>query len=121
MAAEKRYKPKPYIDVRSWGTENRFSYNVKSTVKILNVKKGEHLSIQYHNRRDEYWYVISGKARILLGKKWTLASPGDGFFIPRKKVHTAEGLEGDARVLEISFGRFDQEDIVRLEDRCRRK
>jgi mannose-6-phosphate isomerase len=38
-------------------------------------------------------------------------------FIPRETVHRLSAVgEGDVRILEISFGAFDEDDIVRLED-----
>lgn len=107
-------KIKPYINVRKWGYENRFSYNTKSTVKILNVKNGKKLSVQYHHKRDEFWHVISGKGKILIGEKWHKAKKGDHFFMPKKTIHSAEGVGEELRILEISFGTFDQKDIVRL-------
>jgi len=109
------YEFEPYINHRPWGSENRFSYNVKSTVKVLNVKKGGQFSIQYHNKRHEYWHILSGKGKVLLGKKWHNAKKGDDFFIPPKTLHSARG-GGGLRILEISFGKFDQKDLVRVKD-----
>lgn len=117
MTDHPSYKPEPYVNIRPWGSENRFIANQKSTVKILNVKKGEHPSIQYHHKRDEYWYVISGKGKILIGNEWKQAKQGDDFFITKQTVHSAEGIDDNFKILEISFGEFDQEDIVRLEDK----
>jgi mannose-6-phosphate isomerase len=43
--------------------------------------------------------------------------PGEKLFIPRETVHRLSSVgEGEARVLEISFGEFDEDDIVRLDD-----
>jgi mannose-6-phosphate isomerase len=117
MTNKPSFKPEPYINIRPWGSENRFCQDVKTAVKILNVNKGGRLSIQYHDKREEYWYVISGNPKILVGDKWIQAKPGDDFFITQKIVHSAESLVDDARILEIWFGEFDQSDIVRLEDK----
>ena len=41
---------------------------------------------------------------------------GEKLFIPRQTVHRLSAGEGPVRLLEISFGEFDEEDIIRLED-----
>ncbi|MFT4297862.1 MAG: cupin domain-containing protein [Candidatus Woesearchaeota archaeon] len=114
-------KPQPYINKRRWGTENRFIYNTKCTVKILNVLKGEQISVQYHFKRAEFWHVISGKVKILKGKKWYTAERGTSFWLPKKTVHSVIGIAKESRILEISQGEFQQTDIIRLQDKYGRK
>jgi mannose-1-phosphate guanylyltransferase len=45
---------------------------------------------------------------------------GDTISIPRRAKHRLEGMQDDGIVLEISFGNFDESDIVRLEDDYKR-
>jgi mannose-6-phosphate isomerase-like protein (cupin superfamily) len=114
-------KLKPYINKRKWGTEDRFIYNTKCTVKILTILKGEQISVQYHHKRDEFWHIISGKAKVKKGNKWFNAKKGDDFWIPINTIHSVIGISPETRILEISQGEFEQTDIIRLEDKYGRK
>ena len=51
-----------------------------------------------------------------LGEQVVDPEAGEKLFIPRQTVHRLSAGEGPVRLLEISFGEFDEEDIVRLED-----
>ena len=109
---------KTFIMEKPWGKFEQFTHNEISTVKILTVKPEEHLSLQYHHKREEFWRVIKGKLIVTIGDKKINAKEGDEFFIPKEAKHTAEGIgEEEAKILEISYGEFDEEDIVRLEDK----
>ena len=109
-----------YEEKRPWGGFEQFCKNAKCTVKILSVNPGEELSLQYHRKRDEFWKVIGGEAVIVIGDSETRASEGDEFFIKKGQKHRIRTEDSAARVLEISFGDFDEDDIVRLEDRYKR-
>ena len=50
-----------------------------------------------------------------LGEQVVDPDAGEKLFIPRQTVHRLSAGEGPMRLLEISFGEFD-EDLVRLED-----
>jgi mannose-6-phosphate isomerase-like protein (cupin superfamily) len=101
---------------RPWGEFRLFSKNETTTVKLISVDAEKSLSLQYHNQRSEFWRVISGHPTIIVGDKIVSATPGDEFFIPEKTPHRIRTTDGPAQILEISFGQFDEEDIVRLED-----
>jgi len=107
---------KKRVDKKLWGFEEVFTLNEASSVKILNVKPGRKFSFQKHKKRDEFWRVIEGNCRVWLGKKKIKAAPRDEFFIKKGQLHRIEALSKTARVLEISFGKFDAKDIVRVED-----
>ena len=109
--------PKPYREQRPWGEFVEFTRNIPSTVKILTVHPGEALSLQHHARRDEFWRVLSGDGTIQTGDSKLAAEPGNEYFIPRGTPHRLEAGSSPLVVLEISFGEFDDADIVRLEDR----
>ena len=101
---------------RPWGGEEIFALNEKCSVKILNVKAGRRFSLQFHRHRREFWKFLDNPAKITIGKK--TRKVGKGFIVEVKsgELHRIEALKKDVRVLEISFGRFDEKDIVRLED-----
>lgn len=103
-------------DKRPWGNFIQFTHNEPCSVKILTINKGQSISLQYHHKRDEFWRVLSGDPIITVGDKTTHAKAGDEFFILQGAKHRLAGGNTDAQVLEISFGDFDENDIVRLED-----
>lgn len=112
---------KKYIEERPWGKFEQFCYNEKVTVKIITVKPNSKLSLQYHNHRDEFWKIISGTGQIVLGDQIIDVKVGDDFFIPRQTHHRIMTNENTMEVMEISFGKFNEKDIVRLNDEYGRK
>lgn len=100
---------------RPWGVFEVFTCNEESTVKLLHVKKAKRLSLQFHQMRSEVWRVISGEVRATLNDSVITLREGDTINIPVGAIHRLEGIE-DSTVLEISFGEFNEKDIVRLED-----
>lgn len=105
---------------KPWGSEELLVLNEPSTVKILHVKKGEMFSLQYHNDRDEFWKILEGNPTIFINEKVIEAKIGDIFNILRGDHHRISAPVNDVSVLEVSTGQFDQNDIVRLEDKYNR-
>jgi len=105
-----------YIE-KPWGNEEQFTLNEVSTVKILRVNAGAELSLQYHNKRNEFWKVLSGQVWATVGDKIVELKTDEEIEIPVGVKHRLKHKGGDAQVLEISFGEFDENDIVRLEDK----
>lgn len=105
---------------RPWGSFTEFTKNEQSTVKLISVTKGEELSLQYHNHRDEFWRVISGNPQLTIGEENIDAKPDDEFNISAKTEHRISAPNDDVVILEISTGNFDEEDIVRLKDKYNR-
>jgi mannose-6-phosphate isomerase-like protein (cupin superfamily) len=102
---------------RPWGNFRQFTLNESSTVKIVTVKPNEILSLQSHNHRSEFWYVIfgSGTVEIEGTKKNTVI--GDEYEIKVGEKHRlGAGLTG-IQVLEIAYGDFDESDIIHYEDK----
>ncbi len=104
---------------KPWGYEIRWAVTDRYLGKILHVNKGEALSLQYHERKDEYQYVITGCIDIETGgPDGTLAkhrmSAGDTLHIRPGMRHRITALE-DTDIFEVSTPEGD--DVVRLEDR----
>jgi mannose-6-phosphate isomerase len=106
---------------KPWGHEIWWALTDRYVGKILHVNKGESLSLQYHQVKEETIRVQSG--RLLLetrppGQVGELQriemKPGDVFHIKPGAVHRMTGLE-DCDVFEVSTPELD--DVVRLEDR----
>jgi mannose-6-phosphate isomerase len=104
---------------KPWGYELRWAITDRYAGKILHVKKGEALSLQYHERKDEYQYVLKGAIDIELGGgdgKLTRRrmAAGDTLHIAPGTRHRLTALE-DSDIFEVSTPEID--DVVRLEDR----
>ncbi len=108
---------KPFTIKRPWGAFRQFTHNSPSTVKIIFIKKGEAFSLQYHNHRTEFWKILSGTPEITIGKSILHTKKGDEFKISPKINHRVYAVDTDAEILEISSGNFDENDIIRLEDK----
>ena len=112
-----------YTEERPWGKFEQYSKNLPSTVKVMTVNPGEALSLQTHSKRAEFWRVISGEGELTIGDKKILAHKSDEFFVAVGVAHRMScpaAAAGPLEVLELSFGDFDETDIVRLEDNYKR-
>ena len=103
----------------AWGSEVWFAHTAHYAGKILRVRAGCRLSIQYHEAKDETSYVLSGRIIVSQGDSAERLSarefgPGESWRNPPLLVHTLEAIE-DAEILEVSTPQLD--DVVRLEDR----
>lgn len=105
---------------KPWGEERWLAHTDRYAGKILIVKKGCRLSLQYHERKHEVQYVDSGRIRYTFGSvgrpgeyKEVIAEAGTTVLLPPGAVHRLEALE-DARIFEVSTPELD--DVVRLED-----
>lgn len=109
---------------KPWGYELIYAVTDRYVGKVLHVKKGEALSLQYHNVKDETIHVRTGKIKFFTASgpdqplKETILEPGMSFHITPKLVHRMVALE-DTDILEVSTPELD--DVVRLEDRYGRK
>lgn len=106
-----------YTENRPWGSFTEFTENVISTVKIITVNANEELSLQYHLKRDEFWYVISGTGIATISGLKKGLEPGSTCMVPRHTQHRIKANNETLTILEISFGIFEETDIIRLEDR----
>ncbi len=105
---------------RPWGKFEIFTLNEKSTVKILTVKPYEILSLQKHKHRKEMWYFLTD-GWVQLGKKTKKIKEGDVVKIKKMQAHRLFAKNKKVKVLEISFGTFDEKDEIKLEDKYGRK
>ena len=118
FASEQRKVEKP------WGHELIFAVTDKYAGKLLVVKAGESLSLQFHKVKDESWYVLEGRAQLELGAPGEgvlaseVVSAGSSFRFEPGTVHRIQAIE-DTTILEVSTPELD--DVVRLEDRYGRE
>ena len=112
---------KKLIDERPWGNFVEYAHNESTTVKILTILPHQELSLQYHEHRKEFWRILKGHPHIVVGGKKVEANPDDEFEIAEKVQHQISANDDEVEILEISFGDFDEVDIVRLKDKYGRK
>lgn len=108
--------PEKVTDHRPWGGFHRLVHNEHCSVKVLWVEPKQRLSLQNHQFRSEYWYVIEGEMEVEIdGVRSTLARD-EHIFIPCGAKHRAVGLNRTCRWIEVSFGDFIENDVFRFED-----
>jgi mannose-6-phosphate isomerase-like protein (cupin superfamily) len=108
----------PYRVEKPWGYELIWARTDRYVGKILHVKAGHVLSLQYHNVKDETMHVLSGELilRTQQGERLVARTftAGETVHIPPKLVHQIEAVV-DSDVLEASTPELD--DLVRIQDR----
>lgn len=110
-----------YKENRPWGFFRKFCENTKVSVKIITVNPKQSLSLQMHNKREEFWRVLKGKGIAEVDGKKIKIKSGDEIVIPIKTKHRLTAGLVKLEILEISFGEFVEDDIVRYEDIYNRK
>jgi mannose-6-phosphate isomerase len=104
---------------KPWGYELIWAHADVYVGKILFVRAGHSLSLQFHKEKDESWYVQAGRAELELGDvgqralNHEIIGEGASFHFVPGTVHRVTALE-DTTILEVSTPQLD--DVVRLED-----
>jgi len=118
VTGHERWTVESRIVEKPWGWELIWAHTEAYVGKVLFVRAGESLSLQYHERKDESWYVQSGLARLELGERGeelaadSIAAGACFHFVPGT-VHRLTAVE-DTTIVEVSTPELD--DVVRLED-----
>jgi mannose-6-phosphate isomerase-like protein (cupin superfamily) len=111
-----RVVPKP------WGHEVIWAHTDRYVGKLLHVKAGHALSVQYHERKDETLHLLRGTMiyRVRDGEALVEVPlrAGESFRNEPGTVHQMEAVT-DCDVLEASTP--DLDDVVRLSDRYGRQ
>ncbi len=109
---------KKFTIKKPWGSFIQFTHNEKSTVKILEIKPQEMFSLQSHQKREEFWYVLEGSPTAIISKSKKKYQAGDSIKIAKNTKHRiTNNTKKTVKVLEISLGNFDEKDIIRFEDK----
>src|SRR5689334_20897295 len=97
---------------KPWGYELIFAQAETYVGKVLFVKAGESLSLQFHREKDESWLVQSGRAKLELGSagdamlKEEVVAAGASFRFRPGTVHRVTALE-DTTIIEVSTTELD--------------
>jgi mannose-6-phosphate isomerase len=111
-------KSEPRRVEKPWGWELVWAETDRYAGKLLFVRAGQALSLQYHERKEESWLVQEGRAALELGavggslEEQEIAA-GDCFHFTPGTVHRVRALE-DTLIVEVSTP--DLDDVVRIED-----
>ena len=104
---------------KPWGHELIWAESEFYVGKILHVRAGHSISLQYHEIKHESWLIRSGSAIVELAARvgdeleQIDAQPGDTFSFPPGTVHRITAVE-NVDVFEVSTPHLD--DVVRIED-----
>src|ERR1700704_6414532 len=104
---------------KPWGYELRWATTERYLGKVLHINRGEALSLQFHERKDEYLYLSKGAIDIELGDgdgnlTTHRMKAGDTLHIAPGTRHRLTAVE-DTDIFEVSTPEAD--DVVRLSDR----
>ncbi len=102
---EKKEKP--------WGYERPLAEFQGVFLKELYLQKDTASSFHYHEKKDEFFYIIYGKLRVVLGKKEITLNQGDTLHIPPGQQHRLYPLE-NTLILELGTRMFG--DVIRITD-----
>lgn len=105
---------KPKKVIKPWGWELWFAHSKSYVGKIIFIKKGHRLSLQYHRWKHETIYSDQGNWLLEIGGKKRRMKPGDFAAIPPKMIHRFCSPYEDVRLLEVSTPQV--KDVVRLHD-----
>jgi mannose-6-phosphate isomerase len=109
---------------KPWGHETIWAVTDRYVGKILHINAGHELSVQYHNRKDETIYLLSGTIAFRIGKNGgevledVMLTPGESFHVTPGTIHQMAAVT-DCDVLEVSTPELD--DVVRLSDKYGRE
>ncbi len=109
---------------KPWGHETIWALTEHYVGKVLHIKAGEALSVQYHNTKDEVIHVLRGEMIYRIADKpgdalreVTLRA-GESYRNEPGHVHQMQAVT-DCDLLEASTPHLD--DVVRLQDRYGRE
>jgi len=114
--------PARFVD-KPWGHEEIFAETDTYVGKILFIRAGEALSLQFHERKEETLRVLDGEVEVELGEdisalETSYLQPGAVFHVAPRELHRMVATT-DCHLLEVSTNELD--DVVRLEDRYGRE
>jgi mannose-6-phosphate isomerase-like protein (cupin superfamily) len=107
---------------KPWGYEKLFALTRQYAGKFLVINKGHRLSLQYHEKKDETLYVLSGTLRLTIGDaKYEIVkilTNNAVFHMPPKTIHRMYAVR-KCVLVEVSTPHLD--DVVRLQDDYKRE
>jgi mannose-6-phosphate isomerase len=108
----------PQRTEKPWGYELLFALTPQYAGKVIFVKKGFRLSLQYHKEKEESQYLLQGKVLFTIQPQngtptEIVVEPGFCIHLPPMTIHRIKALE-DTTIIEVSTPQLG--DVVRLQD-----
>ena len=101
---------------KPWGSYKDLERNPFQVIKIITILPNQRFSLQTHEKREEFWYILSGTGTITLDSETKEVGPKDHFHIPAGMIHRLQGGIEGIKFLEVQQGEGEETDIIRLED-----
>ncbi|MBI2915742.1 MAG: cupin domain-containing protein [Elusimicrobia bacterium] len=99
---------------KPWGREVWFAQTPRYVGKLLYIRKGHRLSLQYHNKKEETLYTLQGPYMLEKNGRKKKMKSGSSVHFPPKTIHRMTAQYGDVILIEVSTP--EVEDVVRLQD-----
>ena len=111
-------KQLPQKTLKPWGWELLYALTEDYAGKIIFIKKGHRLSLQYHRKKDESMHLISGSVLLETGEspsvlEQSTMNTGQSIHLSPGTLHRIKANE-DSIILEVSTPELD--DVTRLDD-----
>lgn len=114
---ETEFREQIQEEVRPWGKFRRYPSPAKGTLKIITVRPGQALSLQFHRKRSEFWVILDPGLEMTLGKRTWRPKRGEEIYVPSGAAHRLRCVgRRPGRVMEVWIGSSGEDDIVRLKD-----
>ena len=107
---------------RPWGYYKILEDTDYFKSKRLVIYPNQSISLQYHNKRNETWTIVKGKASVIKGDENLVITVGETVYIPAGFNHRiTNNTETDVELIEVQTGTyFGEDDIIRLDDQYNR-
>lgn len=108
---------------RPWGQFKSVIEGDTWQVKRLEINPNESLSLQMHLHRSEHWVVVKGQAKIEINGEISFLNENESVYIPKGIKHRLSNqTENELILIEVQSGNYlGEDDIIRFEDKYRRK
>ncbi|HUZ66650.1 MAG TPA: phosphomannose isomerase type II C-terminal cupin domain [Beijerinckiaceae bacterium] len=105
-------------DTRPWGTWEVVAVGPNYTLKRIEVRAGQRLSLQYHEFRTEHWTIVAGRGEVEIDGRTRVVEAGDHVHVPLRAPHRIKNIgRASLTFIEVQTGDLlDEADIVRLFD-----
>jgi mannose-6-phosphate isomerase-like protein (cupin superfamily) len=106
-----------------WGSYRVIYQDDKTWTKILTLDAGQSLSLHYHEFRDELWFPLStGLRGIINGHPAIDLQACHRYDVPNNVLHRIINHTKQSHCLiEVSVGAVDEEDIIHIYNKHRRR
>jgi mannose-6-phosphate isomerase len=103
---------------KPWGGEDLLAHTDLYALKRIFIRAGSRPSLQYHERKSESLYLLSGLLSVEIGEsEYSLVTgeimPGETIDVPKGMLHRVSAVQ-DSVVIEVSTSELD--DVVRVKD-----